>query len=166
MLNDPDPRVRSQAVGALASLDYRLDPPSGTISPETESMMISRFYAEPEGSVRSTIVRGFASETHPRSAAVVKLVSDAFRDPSRLVRHAAAGAAFDKLEPGRAMALLVEQLHDPDTGIRLQATLQLLKFGPRAARHRLALENALGRETDQRTREFLERALVAIGPPK
>lgn len=163
-LADPVERVRREAVGALVSLDFDPGTPGGRLTSETERLLVGRFYADSDAGVRARIASGFASDTVPSSAQVQQLLSDAFSDVDRRVRHVAAGGA-QKLETGLALIHLVRQLNDDDRIVRLQAALTIAKFGVRASSYVHTLESSLDRETDPRVADALRTAIRAAGAP-
>lgn len=161
LMTDPDTRVREAAVGALASLDFDLRERRSSPQPETERILVGRFYVEPEGSVRATILSGFASDPALASEQVKGLLTDAFKDADRRVRqYAAVGAA--KLDPPVAMSLLLKTLRDSDPGVRTQSAQTFAKLGAHAAPHLGSLKAALGRESDPQVRVHIERAIAGI----
>jgi hypothetical protein len=161
LTTDPEPRVREAAVRALASLDFDLRERRSSPHPETEAILVGRYHAEPEGSVRATIVSGFASDPVPASEQVQELLTDAFKDADRRVRQSAVAGAT-RVDPPVALSLLIKALRDPDAGVRMQSALTFAKLGAQAAPHLGSLQAALGRESDPQVRVQIERAIAGI----
>ena len=161
-LQDSSEAVRLQAVAALASLDFDIASSDLELSPATQQILIQRFYADPSARVRAKIVAGFGTDPVINTPAATKVFLDAFRDPDYRVRHAAASGT-GKLERSTAIALVVEQLRDPNRSVRIQAATILTRFGPAALSHLSDVQSALEGERDPEVRRFLESAVAAIG---
>jgi HEAT repeat protein len=163
-LRDRAENVRLQAVASLASLDFSMATRDPALTLETQQALIDRFYTEESAAVRAKIAAGFGTDRTADSAAVRELLSDAFHDPDRRVRHAASSGAA-KLGP-LAIPLLVQQLGDQDRSVRMQAAAVLAKAGPEAAVHLAEIEEALKTEQDSAVRQQLRIAVSAITPKK
>lgn len=159
-LGDPVPRVRQEAIRALVSLDYRPENPAGALAPETERLLIERFYAEPDAGNRARIVAGFASQPGT-SSVVLGLFANAFGDPDHRVRHAATLGAT-RLDVNLALTLLIRQLGDSNADVRVQTAIIVSSFGPQAAPYLDALRTQLEREEDARVADALQKVILSV----
>lgn len=160
-LDDPSERVRREAVGALASVDFVTGAQHG-ITPDTERILAQRFYLDVDAGVRARIVSGLASETGTLSSEAQRVLLDAFGDSDRRVRHTATFGVL-RLEPTIGLEQLVRLISDSDRGVRVQAALTIAKFGPNGAQYNADLRRALETEQDAQVREALGIALRAVG---
>ncbi len=160
LLADPVVTVRRECIRALVALDVELSKPI-VLRPDTEQMLVARFYSEPDGGVRAALVAGFASETQVASPRVQGVLVAALTDSVASVRHAGV-AGLARLDANTALPLLAARLDDPDATVRAQAATTLVQFGARAASLVPRLQAALASEPDPRAQEPLRRAIAAI----
>src|SRR5207253_4262969 len=117
---DPDEKVRAEAITALASLDFSIVASEVQMSAATQKLLIERFYVDRSAKVRAKIIGGLGSDEGVETAAVRKLLADAFRDTDYRVRHAAM-SGVQKLDRDTAISLVVKQLADQKREVRAQA---------------------------------------------
>jgi HEAT repeat protein len=158
-LSDDSAAVRKQAVLALANLDLDRTKPDATASPDTENLLVWRFYADPDTSVRRQIVAGFSLETTRPSGAVAQLLRDASNDSEVSIREYAATGAMRLDDPG---GQLVRLLDDPESRVRLAAARVIARLGRQASGAEERLITGLRSESDQAVRAQLEVALRAV----
>lgn len=158
-LSDDSAAVRKQAVLALANLDLDRTKPDATASPDTENLLVWRFYADPDTSVRRQIVAGFSLETTRPSGAVAQLLRDASNDSEVSIREYAATGAMRLDDPG---GQLIRLLDDPESRVRLAAARVIARLGRQASGAEERLITGLRSESDQAVRAQLEVALRAV----
>ena len=87
-----------------------------------------------------------------------ELVLRASTDSHPSIRHAAARLLGD-LDAPDALPQLLRMLMDSEASVRLSAATAFHRFGPAAAEHLHALEEALARETDKGVHDELRRVI-------
>ena len=121
--NDPDPKVRKEAISAIGGLKAGFDQLAPVLLPAL---------GDPEASVRVEAIHALARFDAARPA-----LEKARLDPDQAVQRAAKRATPSPDEAvqrtGRPVSDWVTQLHDPDQDQRIEAAETLLDLGPLAA---------------------------------
>lgn len=155
LANDPEARVRREALRAFVVLDpgNQAMPPAPAPSQETIDVLLARFRDDLDGGVRSLAITVLAPIPAP-SDAVIRAFIDALSDSHPAVRNAAT-AGVSRLERSQALALLSSLLSDAAASVRFQAAFAMGKLGPLGADQIDAIRSVVEREPDPQVRDQL-----------
>jgi HEAT repeat protein len=159
-LDDPEPRVRQDAVLALGNLDFDGRAEEWPLSQQTAADLAARYPREEHASVRSRIVGALA--LRPGDSAEIRgVVVDALDDPDADVRNYALMGAL-RLKLQSALPAAARGLGDPDPGVRLAAAGVFAALGPAASAYEGRLEEASAAEVRAPIRAAIEAALAKV----
>ena len=163
LLDDPDERVRRDAVIAVVNLSYdvaadpKLDIP---LPDEVLNRLLARYPVELSRIVRSEIMKTAAlagGDARIRSDLIVQGLND--REPGVLV-FALMGSG--RLKDPAALSRVVELVQHSDKAIRLAAASAIAEYGAVALPYLFELNAAVTVEMDDLVKKTLEGAIVVL----
>jgi hypothetical protein len=165
--NDPDPKVRHEALLAAEQLQLHVQPTGLDLADTFVALLVDRYRHDPAVPVRAEIVKTF-SLIATDSPVIRAVLRDALVDPEPSIRFVAlshiSGPAtlHPKLSFVDARETVAAALTSRDAGVRLGAVQALNYFGKAAREYVATLQSMSERDSDPHVRESAALAVAAI----
>ncbi|MBM3746064.1 MAG: DUF229 domain-containing protein [Acidobacteria bacterium] len=151
ILRQPDSEGYLRRLRALAD----------AVNRDVNPALIQRSLADPDPAFRYWAVRGLTKSAESAQAAKERVLN-ALKDPSPVVRIAAARAAAAHLDDANAVALLGRELRHDNEWVRLHAAIALDELGPKARPAQAALRAVLDVKDSGYVARVVEHALATL----
>jgi peptidoglycan/xylan/chitin deacetylase (PgdA/CDA1 family) len=162
--DDPEPRVRTQALRGIAGA-FTLGLPTYVLPSQIANRLLDKFERDPSQGVRSLAVSAFQSAHRSEYPAVRSIGSQVLLkalDDSDPYIVATAAHAIPDWKPAEALPLLVKHLKNPSLQARMAVAQIIAAYREDARPYIPQLEAALAVETDDITKKTIAGTLSVV----